>query len=92
MCSEDSLLKKLTKINRMDIVHLIKTQLNKSVQEQMSRTYAEIEKTLDHSEGSVQHTHIHTHIRTHIHRAVEECQDQALCVSLYSLSMYQNLT
>ncbi|KAK3507239.1 hypothetical protein QTP70_011921 [Hemibagrus guttatus] len=50
--TEDSLLKKLTKINRMDIVHLIKTQLNKSAQEQTSRTYAEIEKTLDHSEGS----------------------------------------
>uniref|UniRef100_A0A3B4ZB71 Ankyrin 2 n=1 Tax=Seriola lalandi dorsalis TaxID=1841481 RepID=A0A3B4ZB71_SERLL len=42
----------LTKINRMDIVHLIETQMNKSVQEQTSRTYAEIEKTLDHSEGS----------------------------------------
>lgn len=36
----------------MDIVHLIETQMNKSVQEQTSRTYAEIEKTLDHSEGS----------------------------------------
>uniref|UniRef100_A0AAQ4QHN0 Ankyrin 2a, neuronal n=1 Tax=Gasterosteus aculeatus aculeatus TaxID=481459 RepID=A0AAQ4QHN0_GASAC len=42
----------LTKINRMDIVHLIETQMNKSVQEQTSRTYAEIEKTLDHSEGT----------------------------------------
>uniref|UniRef100_A0A8D0ASX6 Ankyrin 2a, neuronal n=1 Tax=Sander lucioperca TaxID=283035 RepID=A0A8D0ASX6_SANLU len=42
---------RLTKINRMDIVHLIETQMNKSVQEQTSRTYAEIEKTLDHSEG-----------------------------------------
>uniref|UniRef100_A0A665TBN3 Death domain-containing protein n=1 Tax=Echeneis naucrates TaxID=173247 RepID=A0A665TBN3_ECHNA len=47
----DSLIKRLTKINRMDIVHLIETQMNKSVQEQTSRTYAEIEKTLDHSEG-----------------------------------------
>uniref|UniRef100_A0A3Q1JH90 Ankyrin 2a, neuronal n=1 Tax=Anabas testudineus TaxID=64144 RepID=A0A3Q1JH90_ANATE len=45
--------KLLTKINRMDIVHLIETQMNKSVQEQTSRTYAEIEKTLDHSEGSL---------------------------------------
>lgn len=36
----------------MDIVHLIETQMNKSVQEQTSRTYAEIEKTLDHSEGT----------------------------------------
>lgn len=35
----------------MDIVHLIETQMNKSIQEQTSRTYAEIEKTLDHSEG-----------------------------------------
>ena len=44
-------MKRLTKINRMDIVHLIETQMNKSVVEQTSRTYAEIEKTLDHSEG-----------------------------------------
>lgn len=36
----------------MDIAHLIETQMNKSIQEQTSRTYAEIEKTLDHSEGS----------------------------------------
>uniref|UniRef100_A0A3B3VW75 Ankyrin 2 n=1 Tax=Poecilia latipinna TaxID=48699 RepID=A0A3B3VW75_9TELE len=50
--TEDSLIKRLTKINRMDIVHLIETQMNKSVQEQTSRTYAEIEKTLDHSEGN----------------------------------------
>uniref|UniRef100_A0A3Q2Y1Z6 Ankyrin 2 n=1 Tax=Hippocampus comes TaxID=109280 RepID=A0A3Q2Y1Z6_HIPCM len=48
----DCLIKRLTKINRMDIVHLIETQMNKSLQEQTSRTYAEIEKTLDHSEGS----------------------------------------
>ncbi|XP_044202723.1 ankyrin-2 isoform X2 [Thunnus albacares] len=52
-CFEDCLIKRLTKINRMDIVHLIETQMNKSVQEQTSRTYAEIEKTLDHSEVSV---------------------------------------
>ncbi|KAK9540143.1 hypothetical protein VZT92_002612 [Zoarces viviparus] len=51
--TEDCLIKRLTKINRMDIVHLIETQMNKSVQEQTSRTYAEIEKTLDHSEASV---------------------------------------
>ncbi|XP_067106166.1 ankyrin-3-like isoform X1 [Osmerus mordax] len=51
--TEDGLIKRLTKINRMDIVHLIETQMNKSVQEQTSRTYAEIEKTLDHSEVSV---------------------------------------
>uniref|UniRef100_A0AAR2J886 Ankyrin 2a, neuronal n=1 Tax=Pygocentrus nattereri TaxID=42514 RepID=A0AAR2J886_PYGNA len=49
--TEDCLIKRLTKINRMDIVHLIETQMNKSVQEQTSRTYAEIERTLDHSEG-----------------------------------------
>uniref|UniRef100_A0A3Q3Q325 Ankyrin 2a, neuronal n=1 Tax=Monopterus albus TaxID=43700 RepID=A0A3Q3Q325_MONAL len=49
--TEDCLIKRLTKINRMDIVHLIETQMNKSVQEQTSRTYAEIEKTLDQSEG-----------------------------------------
>ncbi|XP_061130394.1 uncharacterized protein ank2a isoform X1 [Syngnathus typhle] len=51
--TEDCLIKRLTKINRMDIVHLIETQMNKSTQEQTSRTYAEIEKTLDHSEVSV---------------------------------------
>ncbi|KAL7856371.1 hypothetical protein AOLI_G00199750 [Acnodon oligacanthus] len=49
--TEDCLIKRLTKINRMDIVHLIETQMNKSVQEQSSRTYAEIERTLDHSEA-----------------------------------------
>uniref|UniRef100_A0A8C1ACM6 Ankyrin 2a, neuronal n=1 Tax=Cyprinus carpio carpio TaxID=630221 RepID=A0A8C1ACM6_CYPCA len=47
----DTLIKRLTKINRMDIVHLIEIQMNKSIQEQTSRTYAEIERTLDHSEG-----------------------------------------
>ncbi|XP_061684663.1 ankyrin-2-like isoform X2 [Syngnathoides biaculeatus] len=51
--TEDCLIKRLTKINRMDIVHLIETQMNKSIQEQTSRTYAEIEKTLDHSEVSM---------------------------------------
>ncbi|XP_072318978.1 uncharacterized protein ank2a isoform X4 [Eucyclogobius newberryi] len=51
--TEGCLVKRLTKINRMDIVHLIETQMNKSVVEQTSRTYAEIEKTLDHSEVSV---------------------------------------
>uniref|UniRef100_A0A8C2ELB2 Ankyrin 2a, neuronal n=1 Tax=Cyprinus carpio TaxID=7962 RepID=A0A8C2ELB2_CYPCA len=49
--TEDTLIKRLTKINRMDIVHLIEIQMNKSIQEQTSRTYAEIERTLDHSEG-----------------------------------------
>ncbi|XP_051557909.1 ankyrin-2-like isoform X2 [Myxocyprinus asiaticus] len=49
--TEDILIKRLTKINRMDIVHLIEIQLHKSVQEQTSRTYAEIERTLDHSEA-----------------------------------------
>ncbi|TRY88976.1 hypothetical protein DNTS_013346 [Danionella cerebrum] len=48
--SEDTLIKRLTKINRMDIVHLIEIQMHKSIQEQTSRTYAEIERTLDHSE------------------------------------------
>uniref|UniRef100_A0A8C2HH26 Ankyrin 2a, neuronal n=1 Tax=Cyprinus carpio TaxID=7962 RepID=A0A8C2HH26_CYPCA len=49
--TEDTLIKRLTKINRMDIVHLIEIQMNKSIQEQTSRTYAEIERTLDHSEA-----------------------------------------
>ncbi|XP_068077116.2 ankyrin-2 isoform X18 [Danio rerio] len=49
--TEDTLIKRLTKINRMDIVHLIEIQMHKSIQEQTSRTYAEIERTLDHSEA-----------------------------------------
>nr|XP_046185404.1 ankyrin-2-like isoform X3 [Oncorhynchus gorbuscha] len=51
--TETSLIKRLTKINRMDIVHLIETKMVKSTQEDTSHTYAEIERTiaLDHSEG-----------------------------------------
>ncbi|XP_023201329.1 ankyrin-2 isoform X16 [Xiphophorus maculatus] len=52
--SESTLIKRLTKINRMDIVHLIETKINKSAEEETSsHTYAEIEQTLmlDHSEG-----------------------------------------
>ncbi|XP_043953058.1 ankyrin-2b isoform X16 [Gambusia affinis] len=52
--SEPTLIKRLTKINRMDIVHLIETKINKSAEEETSsHTYAEIEQTLmlDHSEG-----------------------------------------
>lgn len=42
----------LTKINRMDIVHLLETNME-PLQERMGRTYAEMEQTitLDHSEG-----------------------------------------
>lgn len=52
---ETTLIKRLTKINRMDIVHLVETKINKSTQEETSsHTYAEIERTiaLDHSEGT----------------------------------------
>ncbi|KAI4883819.1 hypothetical protein NFI96_033231 [Prochilodus magdalenae] len=51
--TERTLITKLTKINRMDIVHLIETKLIQSTQDQSSHTYAEIEQTisLDHSEG-----------------------------------------
>ncbi|XP_071368305.1 ankyrin-2-like [Centroberyx affinis] len=52
--TENTLIKRLTKINRMDIVHLIETKIMKSTQEETSsHTYAEIERTiaLDHSEG-----------------------------------------
>ncbi|CAJ1086555.1 hypothetical protein E3U43_007581 [Xyrichtys novacula] len=52
--TETTLIKRLTKINRMDIVHLIETKIIKSHQEETSsHTYAEIERTiaLDHSEG-----------------------------------------
>lgn len=50
--TETVLIKKLTRINRMDIVHLIETKIVKSSMES-SHTYAEIEHTisLDHSEG-----------------------------------------
>ncbi|XP_030286473.1 ankyrin-2b isoform X24 [Sparus aurata] len=51
---ETTLIKRLTKINRMDIVHLIETKIIKSTQDETSsHTYAEIERTiaLDHSEG-----------------------------------------
>lgn len=43
----------LTKINRMDIVHLMEASGIDSVQVHGTRTYAEIEQTigLDHSEG-----------------------------------------
>ncbi len=52
---ESTLIKRLTKINRMDIVHLIETKIIKSTQDDTSsHTYAEIERTiaLDHSEGT----------------------------------------
>ncbi|XP_058637287.1 ankyrin-2b isoform X41 [Onychostoma macrolepis] len=51
--TENTLMKTLTKINRMDIVHLIETKIIQSSQDQSSHTYAEIEQTisLDHSEG-----------------------------------------
>ncbi|XP_058637278.1 ankyrin-2b isoform X33 [Onychostoma macrolepis] len=51
--AENTLMKTLTKINRMDIVHLIETKIIQSSQDQSSHTYAEIEQTisLDHSEG-----------------------------------------
>lgn len=44
----------LTKINRMDIVHLMETSGIDSMQVHGTRTYAEIEQTigLDHSEGN----------------------------------------
>ncbi|XP_061566214.1 ankyrin-2-like [Cololabis saira] len=54
VAARTTLIKKLTKINRMDIVHLIETTMNRSAQDETSsHTYAEIEQTiaLDHSEG-----------------------------------------
>ncbi|TSL34536.1 Ankyrin-2 [Bagarius yarrelli] len=47
------LISKLTKINRMDIVHLIEAKITQSTQDRSSHTYAEMEQsiTLDHSEG-----------------------------------------
>ncbi|KAM9143158.1 ankyrin-2 [Pangshura tecta] len=51
--TDTSLTQCLTKINRMDIVHLMETSQMDSVQGHGARTYAEIEQTigLDHSEG-----------------------------------------
>ncbi|XP_047457021.1 ankyrin-2b isoform X7 [Mugil cephalus] len=52
--TEATLIKRLTKINRMDIVHIIETKIMKCIEEETSsHTYAEIERTiaLDHSEG-----------------------------------------
>ncbi|XP_068951498.1 ankyrin-2 isoform X1 [Petaurus breviceps papuanus] len=51
--TDKSLTECLTKINRMDIVHLMETSTMEPLQERTNRTYAEIEQTiaLDHSEG-----------------------------------------
>uniref|UniRef100_A0A8C2T2S6 Ankyrin 2 n=1 Tax=Coturnix japonica TaxID=93934 RepID=A0A8C2T2S6_COTJA len=51
--TDTSLTQCLTKINRMDIVHLMETSGIDSMQVHTTRTYAEIEQTigLDHSEG-----------------------------------------
>ncbi|CAI5682347.1 unnamed protein product [Oreochromis niloticus] len=50
LATEATLIKRLTKINRMDIVHLIESRTS---DEETSHTYAEIEWTIaqDHSEG-----------------------------------------
>ncbi|XP_042553505.1 ankyrin-2 isoform X3 [Dipodomys spectabilis] len=50
--TDTSLIECLTKINRMDIVHLMETS-TETLQERISHSYAEIEQTitLDHSEG-----------------------------------------
>ena len=49
---DTNLIECLTKINRMDIVHLMET-ITEPLQERISHSYAEIEQTitLDHSEG-----------------------------------------
>ncbi|XP_053089119.1 ankyrin-2b isoform X3 [Pangasianodon hypophthalmus] len=51
--TESILISKLTKINRMDIVHLIEAKIVQSTQDHSSHTYAEMEQSisLDHSEG-----------------------------------------
>uniref|UniRef100_A0A8D0VLG4 Ankyrin-2 n=1 Tax=Sus scrofa TaxID=9823 RepID=A0A8D0VLG4_PIG len=50
--TDTNLIECLTKINRMDIVHLMET-ITEPLQERVSHSYAEIEQTitLDHSEG-----------------------------------------
>ncbi|XP_060789279.1 ankyrin-2b isoform X5 [Neoarius graeffei] len=51
--TESILISKLTKINRMDIVHLIEAKIVQSTQDHSSYTYADMEQSisLDHSEG-----------------------------------------
>ncbi|XP_043917516.1 ankyrin-2 isoform X26 [Protopterus annectens] len=51
--TDATLMQCFTKINRMDIVHLLRTVSTQPVQQFMPRSYEEIEKTiaLDHSEG-----------------------------------------
>ncbi|KAM9329311.1 uncharacterized protein PAF06_001313 [Gastrophryne carolinensis] len=51
--TDNSLNQCLTKINRMDIVHLMETSLNEPMVQHSNRTYADMEQTitLDHSEG-----------------------------------------
>ncbi|XP_043294061.1 ankyrin-2 isoform X11 [Cervus elaphus] len=68
--TDTSLIECLTKINRMDIVHLMETS-TESLQERISHSYAEIEQTiaLDHSEGfSV----LQEELRTAQHKQKEE--------------------
>lgn len=52
--SDTILIECLTKINRMDIVHLLETN-TEPLQERLSHSYAEMEQTivLDNSEGQV---------------------------------------
>uniref|UniRef100_A0A670IRL4 Ankyrin 2 n=1 Tax=Podarcis muralis TaxID=64176 RepID=A0A670IRL4_PODMU len=56
--TDSSLTECLTKINRMDIVHLMENTMERS--RDHNRTYAEIEQTigLDHSEGKGEVTHL----------------------------------
>nr|XP_033811686.1 ankyrin-2 isoform X6 [Geotrypetes seraphini] len=51
--TDTALIQCLTKINRIDIVHLMETCASELIEEHADRTYAEIEQTvvLDHSEG-----------------------------------------
>ncbi|KAJ8372645.1 hypothetical protein AAFF_G00280610 [Aldrovandia affinis] len=48
--TESSLVKGLTQINRVDIVHLMEMKMSEASAEQAG-TYGDIEKTLDHSDG-----------------------------------------
>lgn len=59
--TDSSLTECLTKINRMDIVHLMESNVETS--HNHGRTYAEIEQTigLDHSEGKDELTHTSPH-------------------------------
>ncbi|XP_043368928.1 ankyrin-2 isoform X3 [Dermochelys coriacea] len=74
--TDTSLTQCLTKINRMDIVHLMETSHMDSVQGHGARTYEEIEQTigLDHSEGF---SALQEELYSPSHKKEEECYKES---------------